>query len=381
MVKTIIVNASLSITSILSFLFLAEIVTRIIAPQGGLTKSRWLYENNEILGYSMRPNFNLIHKDRYRKYIVTTNSRGLRSPEYPYKKDRGVYRIIILGDSFTFGHGVEDNETFSYYLCEYLYNGRKNFEVVNAGVNGYGTWEELEWLKSEGYKYEPDLVITAFCGDNDALDNYMAIEAKKYGKFRREVVDGWLAEVEFTGRKLNEKVQERYINPIWGFIIAHSHLRELIVRRIFQFKVRYGLKPRSEHLPGHFSWFNVLRKDYTNVEELSIIRTKVILSKTSDFIKSIGAQYLIISIPLPETVDKRLFDTTINELQLEKDNFDINKPDKILENFCTNNEIPFIKLSEYLESSMYYPLNRHFNPLGNKKVARILADYVKLSRP
>ena len=71
---------------------------------------------------------------------VTVNSLGLRDPERSVKKAPGVFRIIILGSSTTYGAAVNDNETFPLYteeiLNEHAPAGRR-YEVWNAGVSAY----------------------------------------------------------------------------------------------------------------------------------------------------------------------------------------------------------------------------------------------------
>ena len=91
--------------------------------------------------------------------ILNTNSKGLRGKrDFPYTKEKGRLRILILGDSFTFGDEVSDAETYSYYLQEML----PNTEVINMGVHGYGHDQMLILLREEGVRYEPDIVILGF---------------------------------------------------------------------------------------------------------------------------------------------------------------------------------------------------------------------------
>ena len=90
---------------------------------------------------------------------LNSNSKGLRGKtEYAYQRTAGKHRILTLGDSFTFGEGVSDNETYSHYLESAL----PNTEVVNLGVPGYGHDQMLLYLKEEGVKYHPDVVILGF---------------------------------------------------------------------------------------------------------------------------------------------------------------------------------------------------------------------------
>jgi hypothetical protein len=91
--------------------------------------------------------------------ILNTNSRGLRGEkDFSYERDPNKLRILILGDSFTFGDEVSDNETYSYYLQRMI----PDAEIINMGVHGYGHDQMLIYLKEEGVKYKPDIVIFGF---------------------------------------------------------------------------------------------------------------------------------------------------------------------------------------------------------------------------
>jgi len=92
---------------------------------------------------------------------VSTNSRGLRgATEYAVPKPTGMRRIVVMGDSFTWGLGVRDEETWPAVLQTLL----DDVEVLNLGVIGYGTDQQYLRLGQEGLRYEPDLVILGFFG-------------------------------------------------------------------------------------------------------------------------------------------------------------------------------------------------------------------------
>jgi lysophospholipase L1-like esterase len=97
---------------------------------------------------------------------VEHNSVGFRGPEVSLAKTPGSFRILALGDSFTYGVGVENDATF----CAVLEELDLRLEVINAGVNNYGTSQELLLLKERGLAYRPDLVLTHFFW-NDVADS------------------------------------------------------------------------------------------------------------------------------------------------------------------------------------------------------------------
>jgi GDSL-like Lipase/Acylhydrolase family len=111
-----------------------------------------------VRGWAVMPNIRNMTpfgKDKF----VNSNSRGLRgSNEYSYSRIPGKQRILVLGDSFTFGTDVSDDETYSHYLQSLL----PNTEVLNFGVQGYGQDQALLYLQDEGVKYHPDVVLLGF---------------------------------------------------------------------------------------------------------------------------------------------------------------------------------------------------------------------------
>jgi hypothetical protein len=105
------------------------------------------------------PKPNLRDVKAFNSKILNTNSKGFRGKkDFPYTKSKEKLRILILGDSFTFGDEVSDDETYSYYLQEML----PHTEVINMGIHGYGHDQMLILFKEEGVKYQPDIVILGF---------------------------------------------------------------------------------------------------------------------------------------------------------------------------------------------------------------------------
>lgn len=87
------------------------------------------------------------------------NSKGLRSPEIDYPRT-GRDRVLAIGDSFTFGVGAEDDESWPALLNAGLEaNTPGAFETLNAGVQGWGLAEYWIWLGKEGRRYRPDWIV------------------------------------------------------------------------------------------------------------------------------------------------------------------------------------------------------------------------------
>lgn len=129
---------------------------------------------------------------------------GLRDRDYPLAKQAGTYRIVVLGDSIAFGYCsptefVAPTDTFPKLLEQRLNDpvleGHDRVEVINLSVSGYGTAQEIEFLRVKGLAFEPNLVLLAYCL-NDSEESSTELtefrEQESFGTlelFRAEVTE------------------------------------------------------------------------------------------------------------------------------------------------------------------------------------------------
>ncbi|MEX0727901.1 MAG: SGNH/GDSL hydrolase family protein [Planctomycetaceae bacterium] len=152
----------------------AEILLRSIGVSYPLP-----YRPDDDCGTVLAPRFAGRFTQEGRAY-VTTNSHGLRDREYAVPKSDGTFRIVVLGDSYAEALQVDASETFwsviERHLSESPHLKGKNIEVINFGVSGYGTAQELQMFRSRARRFEPDLVLLAFVTGNDIRNNSPALE-------------------------------------------------------------------------------------------------------------------------------------------------------------------------------------------------------------
>lgn len=99
-----------------------------------------------------------------------TNTLGLRGGEVAAKR-AGELRILAVGDSFTYGHGVQDDEAYPAVVESMLRARGHDVQVLNAGVPGYNTDQAYTWTLRDGLDLAPDLVLVGVhC--SDVSDNY-----------------------------------------------------------------------------------------------------------------------------------------------------------------------------------------------------------------
>jgi lysophospholipase L1-like esterase len=95
---------------------------------------------------------------------VSVNSHGLRDEEFPLARPPGERRILALGDSFTFALGVAFEDLYVQQLERMLAERRpgERFQVINTGIGGYNTRQELLFLLARGFAFQPDVITVGF---------------------------------------------------------------------------------------------------------------------------------------------------------------------------------------------------------------------------
>jgi len=157
-------NVALAAVAAFFAFALAEILLRFLglgrAPVLLSQDSPGFFVHSKVVGlsYEIRPDF----VGRAFGAEVRINSHGMRSPERPIAKPKGVRRVLILGDSVAFGHGVEQAAMFSALLEDSLSDGTTKgmqVEVINASVPGYNSEQQWLFLREKGFAWQPDVVL------------------------------------------------------------------------------------------------------------------------------------------------------------------------------------------------------------------------------
>ena len=126
---------------------------------------------------------------------VNINSFGVRGEEFNLKKESDVYRIVMLGGSAMYGvYVTSDLATIPSFLDKKIQRENPNFkvEIINAGINGSDSFDELSFLMDRLLKLEPDMIFV-YDGGNDLLNKISEEEILK---------DPWPTEIDKVSKKL-----------------------------------------------------------------------------------------------------------------------------------------------------------------------------------
>src|SRR5262245_28328585 len=148
------------------FFVIGEIWLRIFKK---VSPPRLMVSKNQKLVYELNKNY------------AEINSFGMRDEEFDIDSIRELYKIAVIGDSHAYSTRVKNRaETFPSQLEKYLNQsiGRRIVKVLNFGVPGYNTAQELEVLKTKALTFEPQIVILQYCINDTHICNYIQPEDK-----------------------------------------------------------------------------------------------------------------------------------------------------------------------------------------------------------
>ena len=243
--RGLLINLSLIIISTLFALFLSEIALRLMGlnPLYVSPERDRFWKYDPLLGWAHQPGQEGIFETPQFRTMVRINENGLRDRPHSYERQDDIERILVLGDSFAWGYGVEESERFSQLL-----EGSLGVEVINAGVSGYSTDQELLWYKNEGIKYETDLVILVLAG-NDVGDNDRQLVNTIYYKPKFVIEEGQLIPTGYPVPKTSPQGRVVYS------LSQRSSLAYFLVQRYFDLlslyrKIRVNSDQESSPVSG-----------------------------------------------------------------------------------------------------------------------------------
>lgn len=221
------------------------------------------------------PELGWFPKSNYRSDGVNTNIHGQRGlVDWPVERQNGVKRILCIGDSYTFGFLVRDEESFPEVLRTRHFPG---VEVINWAVPGYGTDQQLLLFERDGVRFKPDIVLLGFY-TRDLFRNDTWF--RSYMKPMFEIEEGQLA-----------LVHDQIPSPTELLSFYDSGQKKIQPEGLYL--VEYGIR----------TWEKLQRRDLEK-ESGEWLVTSAIIRRFQESAQKIGAKPFLLIIPNDEILDK-----------------------------------------------------------------------------
>tara|TARA_B100000686_G_C16789646_1_gene977735 strand:+ start:748 stop:2379 length:1632 start_codon:yes stop_codon:yes gene_type:complete len=315
--------------------------------------------------------------------IITNEKHIRRATAIDYVKSENIFRILILGDSTTFGQGVRNDQTFSFYLEKILNKadvGMK-FEVLNGGVPNWGLIEYYFFLKSEGYKYNPDLIILALdSSDAENLKTHLIHFDRLYTKQTRKGSQTYLEEPKIIPIKilyLEFLISKIVNNGLYDFLTSHFHMINLFRWRFKQILDSISLSEANDDISNSLplddnhpnKWIikeNGTEKRVSGVFKSKYVGTKIIIEKMQSFAESRGFNFLTFQLPY----HFRVLDQSFSSVDLKS---------LIPHTYIFSPLQKFRLFQNKFLIPLFMPGDVHMIPSGHKLTAYILYNYLLTS--
>ena len=370
------------------------------------------YSVDQTRGYALRPGVEGWFQ-REGKAYVRINGDGLRDREHSITKPQNVIRIALLGDSYPEAFSVAEEEAFWSVMERKLqecdaFQG-KQVEVINFGVSGYGTGQELLTLREHVWKYSPDIVMLAVTTNNDVIDNFRIL--KKTDKIPYFVYkDNQLTLDDSFKNSRAFLAQQSRINRFGRWLRDHSRVVQAAVEGHRGFRIWLAswrakhaqpasagvIEPKdtratpkktdvillaeelgTEHLV-YLEPVNAVWNDAWRVTEGLIVAMR-------EEVRSHGAKFLVVTLSngpqvLPEPKLREEFKKRLGIR-------DLFYPDNRIKSLCMREQIPVVTLAPEMQEYAEFknvPLhgfgsdlgNGHWNAMGNRVAGELIAKNI-----
>jgi hypothetical protein len=340
----------------------------------------WAQDFNNRVGYELRPYQEYEYVSQSGEFAITVkhNSRGLHDVEHTLEKPEGVFRILILADSYGHAREVPLEANFARQLEALLNDSapdRTTFEVINAGHFGLGTVQEYLYYTTEGHRYDPDLVLLGFYVGNDVLDNFGPL------------VQQWndVSTVDFPHYQYNSDRPD-LVQPGMAW---NRRLKSWLRQNIYIVNALAGGAPPDRVEVGDPSAITdrALRVPmgiYQSPHRLWDEAWNIVPYALRDLktaVESDGAQFGVFVIPDRRQIYDDNWKATLARLpDLDPADLDRERPTRMIMDILESEDIPTLNLLDPFRAAderLYFEIDGHWNAAGHRLTAELLAGWLR----
>jgi len=384
----------LAITLVGTFLvclLIIEVAIRILDPQSDLRRKDLFFQYEPFIGFEGIPGKKGVFANSSFKTTITHNNEGYRDVNHDKKNTQNKFRVITLGDSFTWGHGVENDQIYMKVLEGYS----PNIETINMGGPGGDPQGELKVYTSRGLDYKHDMVLVGFFIGND-IEAYYPDPKKSppqwgYDSKGDFVLIGNMKSQEEVDA-IRRKSEERYSSTksrnfrssisywftrhfqIFTFVGNHRKYYSGVLKgSLLYTKILkiFGIDNKRAH--GFLNF--CMENDPDDVKHGWKLLTGV-LETMKGSVAGAGAKLYVLFIPQYVQTSQPIFERSVRKYGHDPSKYDAEKPNRELAKLCGKLGIDYLDLLPVMKeetlsgNTLYYPRDGHWNVEGHKVAAR-----------
>jgi hypothetical protein len=367
-------NGLLVVASAAAALFGIELYFRIFDPQ-----PMSALERSPRLGWLHTPGVEFVYTRDEFSVPVSYSSAGLRDREYSVAKPAGVVRVAVLGDSFVEALQVPADSMLTQQLVRCL-GGAGRCEVMNFGVSGYGSCQQLALLEERVLRFDPDVVVSVYY-HNDLDDNV------RFGVCHFD---------SMRGLRVDEAAalpwKERAASGAKSILRQHSHLFVFLSSRRLG---RHGASPttlvlpptqtpaagRSAACPGEHPTLEsqLTLTQWTDAAEQAFAAHVAIVTRMQERCRAAGVAFLVALAPTATHLEPERLREAMQARGCSWTGHDLELPHARMRAGLGAAGVPLVDLLPAFRLAgaahrLFYRVDGHWNPAGHRCAARALCE-------
>ncbi len=323
---------------------------------------------------------------------VQFNYRSLRDIDHDYEKLPGTLRIMFLGDSFTAGWQVPLDQTYVSRLRSSLNQlpGRTSeYDLINAGLHGWGTDQQYLFYREEGYRYGSDLVVLQIYAGNDVVDNGIGVLGLPIDRFRPYFLldaSGTLELVPYAGPLPEPYVPEGLVSQLRWYLNENSFTYRFLSDNL-QSQLDRLARPQtasqSPSLPNEMPVdYGLFAPEYDARWQTAWEITRQLIRALRKEIEAQGAQMVVLLVPARQEDNPDSW-TAIAERYDLPPNWDPARPTDLFIDLLEAERIPYLDVrvsrtsySEVTGHPLSFPIDGHWNAEGHCVAAIAIQNWL-----
>lgn len=346
-----------------------EVFTRALLPQSVDARMN-IFAADPVIGYTYKPHAQTHEKGREYNALYRINSIGLRDREYGAKRE-GVFRVLLLGDSFSVSHGMTIEDSLSRQLERALREVAAadgisiKFEVINAAAGGYSPYNYWRAYQRWAPVFNPDAVIIGLSPDDYECDNENMTYLIENGETLALTREGEAPKVQ---KRLSTRKLRKWLswNSEFYILLRNYFYYGEFAGRIGRWINPGGAKDNSQLKLYTVSQQENMRKAWArSFSNLQKLRRETEVDKVP---------LLLMPMPLKLEIDKELYSQILAAQGLREETVDIDQQLREISAFCEREKIPVLDPREalrkrHMEVPCYFVYDGHWVAEGIRTAA------------